>query len=919
MEILRFALLGLGIGALYAVSAQGLVLIYRASGVVNFAQGGFLMAGGYTYYEMAEVHRLPAWASVLGATFAGALLGGITHFVIIKPMKRTSPIARVVATLGVLMVLQSIAVLRYKQNVTPVRSFIPTRLVHIFGSFVSSDRLIILGIGAVATAVLWTIYKYSSFGRVTTAVAENDRAAASTGHSPDAIAAINWIVGGALAGVTGALIAPITFLSPSRLSELILPILAAALLGGFSSFPLAFIAGVLIGVGESITSYEVAQHNWWSGLAESLPFLVIVVYLMVRGRSTPIRSQTFDRLPKVGSGRIRVVPVAVVSAAGLVGMTLLQPQWAVAATATVCFALVCLSVLVVTGYAGQLSLAQYVIGAFGSFVAAKLMSSANMPFTAAFALGVLAAVVVGAVFGVPALRTRGVNLAITTLGISIAFYALLLTNVKLTDGSTDGIGIHSPNVFGLSLDPAKHPQRYGSAAIVALVILAIMVANLRRGVAGRRLLAVRSNERAALALGVRVYVAKLYAFMLSAGIAAVGVSILAFLNPRVLFARYDVMSSIGIVTSTVVGGVGMIGGPILGSTMVDGGLVSRFLDNTGGTLDTYLPLIGGVAVLLVLRTAPDGMFETNRLALTRLAAMTSRRGRLSEPESDQPPPESVPRSTADVAVQRVEPKVLAVRDVTVRFGGVVALDRVSIEVRPGTVHGLIGPNGAGKTTLIDALTGFARLANGTIELDGTDITCDRAAKRVRRGLARSFQNGELFMDLTVRENLAIGGDAGKLSRYVTDLFWPGRIQLSEAGRAAADEFDLELVYDHLLEELPFGRRRLVAIARAVATTPSVLLLDEPAAGLDDSEARELGVLIRSLAERWNIGILLVEHNLDLVTSVSDEITVLDGGSVLLPASEPALVKSNPAVVEAYVGTPQPSAGNVAAAFPRSLR
>jgi ABC-type branched-subunit amino acid transport system ATPase component len=237
-------------------------------------------------------------------------------------------------------------------------------------------------------------------------------------------------------------------------------------------------------------------------------------------------------------------------------------------------------------------------------------------------------------------------------------------------------------------------------------------------------------------------------------------------------------------------------------------------------------------------------------------------------------------------------------------------------VRPGTVHGLIGPNGAGKTTLVDALTGFARLAGGAIELDGKDITHEGAAKRVRRGLARSFQSGELFMDLTVRENLAIGGDAGKLSRYATDLFWPGRIQLSEAGRAAADEFDLELVYDQLVGELPFGRRRLVAIARAVATTPSVLLLDEPAAGLDDSEAKELGVLIRSLADRWNIGILLVEHNLDLVTTVSDEITVLDGGSVLLSASEPAVVRSHPAVIEAYVGTAQPSIENVAATSPR---
>ncbi len=896
MDIFRFVLLGLGTGALYAICAQGIVLIYRASGVVNFAQGAFVMLGGYSYYQLTTVEGLSAPVALVGVVVIAALVGVLTHLLIMRPLRNSSPLARAVATLGVLTLLQSIAILKYKHSLLAVESFLPKDPVTIGGATITQDRVILFAVGLVVTAVLWAVYRFTAFGRVTSAVAENEHAAASMGHSPDVIAGINWGIGSGLAGLTGALIAQITFLEPNQLSALVLPALAAALLGGFASYPLAFVAALSIGAAQSVLTLEVSTHGWWTGWPQALPFLVVIGYLVVKGQGIPVRSHVFDKLPAVGSGRIRVIPTAVLTVLAILLTTfVLADTWVIAFTATLCFAIVCYSVLVVTGYAGQLSLAPYVLGAMGAFVAGKLMETKGVPFGIAFLIGVGVAMLIGLVVGAPALRTRGVNLAVATLGISVALYALFLSNTKFV-GSTDGIKIKPASLFGIALSTDEHPRRYAFVTIIALLLVVLAVANLRRGAAGRRMLAVRSNERAALALGVSVYATKLYAFMLSAGIAAVGVSALAFVNNKVVFARFDIFTSIGFVTATVVGGVGFLTGPLIGSTLFDTSIVSRFIGQWGAA-DDWFPLVGAVSVLLILVMGSDGLFEQNRvLGVSLVDKIKARRGAAAKKPQASPDPVALER----VVPERVAEKTLVVRDLTVRFGGVVAVKDMNLTVRPGTVHGLIGPNGAGKTTMIDAITGFVR-STGSIELEGDAIQDFGARKRAHQGLARSFQSGELFDDLDVRENLAVGGDDTSWRRFVTDLFWPGKVRLSPAALAAAHEFDLVKHFDEKPPTLPFGRRRLVAIGRAVAASPSILLLDEPASGLDDDEAKELARLIRRLADDWGFGILLVEHNLEMVLGVCDEITVMAQGKELLAAAPPSVVRTHPGVIKAYVG------------------
>ncbi|HST37999.1 MAG TPA: ABC transporter ATP-binding protein, partial [Conexibacter sp.] len=252
------------------------------------------------------------------------------------------------------------------------------------------------------------------------------------------------------------------------------------------------------------------------------------------------------------------------------------------------------------------------------------------------------------------------------------------------------------------------------------------------------------------------------------------------------------------------------------------------------------------------------------------------------------------------------------RNLRREYEGVVAVEDVSFSVPHGAILGLIGPNGAGKSTLIDALTGIVKQSGGSVSLDGRRIDGLGAQRRARAGIGRSFQSLELFEDVTVAENLVTAGDRRDVRAYLSDLVRPGRAQLSPAAVAAVREFELEDDLGRLPGELSAGRRRLVAIARAVSAQPSVLFLDEPAAGLDAHETRELGRLIRRLASERGIAVVLVEHDVPLVFGICDRVVVLDAGRVI--ASGPAAeVRADPAVVAAYLGTAPASAPAVAAA------
>ena len=882
MDVVRFALLGIGAGSVYALMALGLVLVYRGSGVLNFAQGAMGMIGAFTFYVWRDGGMPTVLAFALSIAL-GVAIGVATHFLIMRPLRRAPAISRLIATLALLTVLLALGLELWGDTPRIVSHILPIDTVTLLpGVHIGVDRLILFGVALVLTAVLTYVYRHTRFGLATSAVAENRRVPAMLGISPDIVAAANWGLGAGLAVLAAILIVNVSGLNVTNLALLVVPGMAAALVGAFRSFWLTLAGGLLIGVLESEVAFlqtKVSDPAALQGWGRAVPFLVIIVVLMVRGRALPLRSEAAERPPEVGTGRVRPSIALPLAAAGIAIIAFGLPTNGVeAATTTATTAIIVLSLVVVTGYAGQLSLAQFALAGTGAWIAARLVVNYDLPFELAGIIGIAGTVPVGLLVGLPALRSRGVNLAVATLGLSLVVESLILNNPRRTGGIT-GTQIGSVSFFGFDFDTATHPERYAVLAFVCFVILAFGVANLRRGRAGRRLVAVRTNERAAAALGISVVGAKLYAFGLGAAIAGVGGVLIGFRRPSVVFwPTFSVFQSILVVLYAVLGGIGYVIGALIGAALAPGAIVPyAFGDLFDSAQAVQLTL--GILVFGVLLVVPNG-----------LASWASK---LRIGKQRTPGLEPAGRPT-------IPPKTLEAEGVRVRFGVVDALDGVSITVRPREVLGLIGPNGAGKSTLIDALTGFAKLAAGRVLLDGVDITSWSARRRAVAGVGRSFQSLELFDGMTVRENLRTAADKRDWVAYFTDLVHPGKAPLSAAAAAVVREFGLEDDLDRRPEDLSFGRRRLVALARAVATEPSVLLLDEPAAGLGEHETAELAHLVRRLAEDWGMAVLLVEHDVSLVLGVCDRVSVLDFGRTIAHG-DPGSIARDRGVVEAYLG------------------
>ncbi|MDH4365362.1 MAG: ATP-binding cassette domain-containing protein, partial [Acidimicrobiia bacterium] len=818
------------------------------------------------------------------------------------------------------------------------------------------------GIAVVSTVALWALYRYTRFGMATTAVAENQRAASAVGLSPDRIATLNWALGSALAGMASILIAPIVQLQVQTMTNLVLAAMAAALVARFHSFPTALGAGLLLGV---VETEAVRYAGGVPGLSKSLGALFIVAWLIYRGQALPLRDFFLQRLPAVGGGTLR--PGVVAAALVACGIVIWQvpPIWQDAFVTTFSIGIVLLSLVVLTGYAGQLSLAQFALAGFGALVAGRLVDVGGWPFLPAMLAGVVATVPLGALFALPAVRARGINLAIATLALGTAIELMVFQNGDLVGGFA-GTKIGRPSLFGWSFDAIRTPNRYAAVCMVFFALIAIMVSNVRRGRTGRRLLAVRTNERAAAALGISVPGVKVYAFALSAGIAAVGGVLYSFRQDVIIYGSiFPNFNSILAVAYGFIGGIGYLFGPMSGSTLAPGSIGANISNEIFSGISRWLPLIGGAIVVLLVLQNQDGITREQLNILPVLAkrgktlvlaviagfiVFFALKGALDagglaawglwlvcvplvgyvaarfltgavEPRLDTAVGLLRPlgplvqpwrgngadaglglggaSSSEAVARERVPARTLMVSGLTVRYGGVTAVDDVAFDVGPGTILGLIGPNGAGKTSAIDAITGFTA-ASGSVRLDDHDLSALSAARRARAGLSRSFQSLELFEDATVIDNLRAASDPRDRWSYLVDLVHPRTPPLPAQVVAAIDEFRLGDVLHHHVQDLPYGQRRLLAIARAVATQPSVLLLDEPAAGLGDAETAELARLVRRLADDWGMAVLLVEHDMNFVMSVCDEIVVLDFGRRIAHGEREA-VRNDPVVIAAYLG------------------
>jgi ABC-type branched-subunit amino acid transport system ATPase component/branched-subunit amino acid ABC-type transport system permease component len=900
--VLDYAILGIAVGALYVPLALGLVLIRKGSGVINFAQGAIGMAMAYLYWVLHDTHGLSFAVSFCVTMVAAVVLGVIIQLGVMRPLRHQSPLTRMLATIGIIITLTSAVSLLYPQSSESVTPSLPSGTFSVAGVTVAYANLWILVGSIVLTILLQVIYRGTRFGIATRAVTENRLLASSVAINPDAVAAANWALGCMLASATGIFLAPITGLTVEGITLLVIPALAAAVAAKFSSFPVTLLAALALGILQTEVQRFVNAGTAWS---DAIPFFVLLILLVVRGSYLPPKGELVMRLPRTGSGRIRIWAVALVTVLAIVAIEVLPYNWVAGIITTLVAGLVVLSVVVVTGYAGQLSLAQFALAGIGAWVASRLVATTGLPFPFALLAGLAAALPIGIAVGLPALRTRGENLAIATLGLAVAAASLIFNNISLTGGGI-GTNVGSPTFFGIDLSTVTQPQTYALFVLVCFVLACLVVANLRRSATGRRMLAIRADERAAASLGISGVRTKLYAFAVSSVIAALGGILLVFENPSVNYGVFDPITSVDYAGWAVIGGVGFNGaGPISGAALSPGALGSNVADLFNATVQNYLLLASGIILILTLIANSNGiasvMTSQCRAVFRYVRRILGPRANEYLNKFERYSITGMPRLGEIPALGRLEqPRRLHVKNLSVKFGPSTILSDVSLEVAPGEIVGLIGPNGAGKTTLIDSVTGFNRPSGGSISLDEVSLLTLPAWQRAVLGVGRSFQGLQLFNDMTVAENLMAASGKGSVLSGVRDLVHPGRPALGRGALAGVAHFGLGKVLARLPGELPYGQRSLVAIARALASEPAVLLLDEPAAGLSESERSQLSGLLKDLATIRDMGVLLVEHDIELVLRTCDRVVVLNFGQIIASGT-PDEIRSSDAVAKAYLG------------------
>lgn len=643
-ELLAYVILGLGPGAVNALLGLGLVTVYRGSGVLNFGHAAVAMYVAFIFRWLRQEQGVPTLASIALALVAAAVIGLLIHLLVMHPLRHAPTLARVTASLGLLLTLSSLAYWQFGSGTFTVNPLTPTNPVEIFGVRVGWDRILLFSVALVLTAVVWLIYQRTLFGLATRAAAESEKGAAVTGFSQARLAATNWMIGCVLAGVGGILISPIARLNALQMSLLIAPALAAALLGRFERLWLVFAGGMLLGVGETVIGKYL---NSIVGLTATLPFLLIVAVLVFRGSSLPQRGElVYADMPMAPRVHRVGTKLAVFAAISIALLFRLPSSYSAAYTIALIGGVIILSLVVIVGWVGQISLCQVAFAGIGAYATVRVANHLSIPFPFSIIVGALIAVPVGALVGLPALRVRGVNLAVVTLGAAIAFERMLFNNPDFTRGENGSAVPTGAALFGIDLDGRTEPARYGVVVLVALCLCVLLVANLRRSVSGRRMLAVRADETAAAASGIDVRKVKLQAFALSAFIAGLAGGLMAYRAGRVSEASFVVFQSVNFFALAYIGGIATIGGALAGTFLAPGAPVSLWLRNAIGS-DQISQTFAGVGLIITVITQPDGIAnlvrherEKRRLKAARHAlaaqAKAPARSRTAEPAAVTP-------------------------------------------------------------------------------------------------------------------------------------------------------------------------------------------------------------------------------------------------------------------------------------------
>jgi ABC-type branched-subunit amino acid transport system permease subunit len=665
---LQFLLLGIGAGVIYGTLGLGLVMTYRASGVINFAYGAIAAYSTYVFsgLESDGVYPIPPlpnplvivewigkllgqdwqiwqipteiqfaepwpwWAAVAGALATAGIIGFLFHYLVFRLLRYQPPLARVVASVGLMIFLQAAIVIRFGTGARVIPSLLPTNAIAIAGTRIPVDRFILFGLMIVLTVVLLVVYQRTKFGIRTRAAAENEQSATLVGISADSIAAVNWILAAVLAGMVGILVAPITGLTPSNYTLFIIPALGAALLARFTSFQIAVAAGLAIGMGQSLLQIMEIRLDWVPSinLAAGLPLLIIVVAMMFRGQVLPTRGEVErGRLPWAIPTRVRW-RVALPWIFGTAAFLIWGPfDYRNATINTMIGAVLAMSLVVVTGWVGQISLAQLSIAGISAFALSSLSIDMGIPFPIAPLLSACIAMVFGLIVAIPALRVRGASLAIMTLAAAVAIEVFLFRSSGFFFGDRPRV-VDPPSLFGIEfgpnspfiIDDGKVPSpSFGLFVLVVLVVSFFALIRLRRSMLGAQMLAVRSNERAAAAAGVSVPGIKLAAFAIASFMAGIGGALTAYKFGTYSMESFSVLASLSLFAFSYLGGIATISGAIYAGSLVPQGLGTYIIEDLIVDLGRYEAYLAGIFLVITALVQPEGIDGFDRRERRRIA------------------------------------------------------------------------------------------------------------------------------------------------------------------------------------------------------------------------------------------------------------------------------------------------------------
>ncbi|MFD4630363.1 ATP-binding cassette domain-containing protein [Streptomyces sp. NPDC058284] len=876
-------LAGLSVGSAAALTGTGLIVTYRATGVLNFAHGAIAMLCAFVLRQLAVGWHWPlplaaACTLLLVAPGTGLLL----ERVVFRPLAVQEqgspggdPARTLVASIGVFVLLVGAAALLWG---TGARDDAPVLL--------SAEPWAQLGTAVALAAAVGAATRFTRFGGELRAVVDHRGLAVLCGIDADRVAAAGWAFGSFTAGLTGVLLAPYVRLDPYGMPLLVMEVVAVAVAAGMRSLPVAVAVALGLGVAQSQLT-RLHPGGLQEQLLQTAGANLFVIALLVAALALPGIGAK-DALPRTAEDRVPTPPGVWIVAAvlfllpfGFAGPDLTT------AVQVPALAVILLSLVVVTGRGGQISLGQAAYAGLGALFTALLAAGRfpglpALPHLPALAVAVLLVAPLGLLTGWPAISRHGLALALATFAVGVGVSRFVFTQPYATSGLTLG------RPAGFADDRAYY--------LLELVLLAgalLTASALRRGRTGRALAAMRDHEAGAAAAGVRVPALKLAAFVTGAALAALGGGMLALGQRAFDAGAYDPVRGLLWFAAVVVLGSDSLIGALAAAAL----LVGLDAGTRGGVAAA---LIGLLAVLV--GRFPGGPYEALRAAARRFRrtprlTRAGRRARAvlasapagggcppapgsSAPDTVPPPrpahPER-PHPGTTPAPRPTRPEharpstALTAHHLTVAYDGFTALDDVTLAVPPGRITAVVGPNGAGKSTLFHCLAGTLRPVSGRITLGTRDLTALSAHARTRTGTARTFQQLAVFPSLTVAENVQVGAEQT-----------PRRTPHSTA--RALRLLDLTGLRAHPAAGLPTGALRRTELARALAGDPHTLLLDEPAAGLDESEVRALAVLLRALAAD-GMALLVVEHDLDLVAGLADTVHVMAAGRIV--ASGPA--------------------------------